>query len=92
MFELGAEELDLHRSLSDPLEAAGFERVFVAGECMRMLMGAMPQPMRGGWSSKPQSLLTKLKGELLDGDILLIKGSNASGVGAVVKQLKEEGA
>jgi len=32
-----------------------------------------------------------LKGELLDGDILLIKGSNASGVGAVVKQLKEEG-
>ena len=92
MFELGAEELDLHRSLSDPLEAAGFERVFVSGECMRMLMGAMPQPMRGGWSSKPQSLLTKLKGELLDGDILLIKGSNASGVGAVVKQLKEEGA
>ncbi len=88
MFELGADELDLHRGLAEPLIEAGFERVFVAGECMRMLMGAMPQPMRGGWSSKPQSLLTKLKGELLDGDIVLIKGSNASGVGGVVAQLK----
>ncbi len=90
MFELGADELELHRELSEPLIEAGFERVFVAGECMRFLMGAMPQPMRGGWSSKPQSLLTKLKGELLDGDILLVKGSNASGVGAVVAKLKGE--
>ena len=54
-------------------------------------MGALPQPMRAGWSSKPQNLLTKLKGELLDGDIVLIKGSNASGVGKVAAQLKEEG-
>ena len=91
MYELGADELDLHRALSDPLIEAGFERVFVAGECMRLLMGAMPQPMRGGWSTKPQSLLTKLKGELRDGDILLIKGSNASGVGKIAEQLKGEG-
>jgi UDP-N-acetylmuramoyl-tripeptide--D-alanyl-D-alanine ligase len=90
MFELGADELERHRELAEPLIAAGFERVFVAGECMRFLMGAMPQPMRGGWSTKPQTLLTKLKGELLDGDILLIKGSNASGVGAVAAQLKGE--
>ena len=64
----------------------------MAGECMRMLMGALPQPMRAGWSSKPQSLLTKLKGELRDGDIVLIKGSNASGVGKVAEQFKVEGA
>jgi len=35
-------------------------------------------------------LLTKLKGELRDGDILLVKGSNASGVGKIVEQLKGE--
>lgn len=92
MFELGADELELHRGLAEPIIKAGFERVFVSGECMRMLMGAMPQAMRGGWSSKPQTLLTKLKGELRDGDILLIKGSNASGVGKVAEQLKGEGA
>jgi UDP-N-acetylmuramoyl-tripeptide--D-alanyl-D-alanine ligase len=91
MYELGADELEMHRSLAEPLVAAGFERVFMAGECMRMLMGALPQPMRAGWSSKPQTLLTKLKGELLDGDIVLIKGSNASGVGKLVAQLKGEG-
>ncbi len=90
MFELGADELELHRELAEPLMDAGFERVFVAGECMRFLMGAMSQPMRGGWSTKPQNLLTKLKGELRDGDIVLIKGSNASGVGAVASQLKGE--
>ena len=91
MYELGADELELHRGLAEPLVAAEFERVFMSGECMRLLMGALPQPMRAGWSSKPQNLLTKLKGELLDGDIVLIKGSNASGVGKVAAQLKEEG-
>ena len=91
MYELGADELELHRSLARPLIEAGFERVFMAGECMRMLMGALPQPMRAGWSSKPHTLLTKLKGELLDGDVVLIKGSNASGVGKVAAQLKGEG-
>lgn len=91
MFELGADELEHHRELAEPLVEAGFERVFVAGECMRFLMGAMPQPMRAGWSTKPQNLLTKMKGELRDGDIVLIKGSNASGVGKVAAQLKGEG-
>lgn len=91
MYELGADELALHRALAEPLVEAGFERVFMAGECMRMLMGAMPQPMRGGWSSKPNTLLTKLKGELRDGDIVLVKGSNASGVGAAARTLIGEG-
>ncbi len=92
MYELGADELALHRRLADPLVEAGFERVFMAGECMRMLMGALPRPMRAGWSSKPQTLLTKLKGELRNGDIVLIKGSNASGVGKIAEQLKGDGA
>lgn len=91
MFELGADELELHRDLAEPLVEAGFARVFVAGECMRFLMGALPQPMRAGWSTKPQNLLTKMKGELRDGDIVLIKGSNASGIGKVAAQLKGEG-
>ena len=90
MYELGADELELHRALAEPLVEAGFERVFMAGECMRLLMGALPQPMRAGWSSKPQTLLTKLKGELRDGDVVLIKGSNASGVGKLIAQLKGE--
>ncbi len=91
MYELGADELALHRGLAEPLVESGFVRVFMAGECMRLLMGALPQPMRAGWSSKPQTLLTKLKGELRDGDMVLIKGSNASGVGKVAEQLKREG-
>ena len=48
MYELGADELEMHKALAEPLEAAGFERIFMAGECMRMLMGALPQPMRAG--------------------------------------------
>jgi len=91
MYELGADELELHRGLSEPLIEAGFERVFLAGECMKLLMGGLPQTMRAGWSSKASSLLTKLKGELLDGDVVLIKGSNASGVGEIAAQLKGEG-
>ena len=91
MYELGADELELHRALAAPLVEAGFERVLMTGECMRLLMGALPQPMRAGWSTKPENLLTKLKGELREGDVVLIKGSNASGVGKLAAQLKGEG-
>lgn len=91
MFELGADELSFHAQLSQPLEAAAVSRVFVTGECMRALRGALPQPMRGAWCKDWETAKDALLSELEDGDTLLVKGSNATGLSKLVSALIKEG-
>ena len=89
MAELGADELDMHAGLSEPLEEAGVSRVIVIGECMRALKGALPQSMRGAWVRDWEFALEALKEEIEDGDVILVKGSNSVGLGKLVAALKE---
>lgn len=92
MYELGPDELTLHAELAEPLQQAGFQRVLTIGECMRALRGALPQPMRGLQADDTDQLRDALRDALEDGDSLLIKGSNATGLGKLVATLKREGA
>ncbi len=91
MFELGADELKFHAELSEPLEGANVARVFVTGECMRALRGALPQSMRAAWCKDWSEAKDALLSELQDGDSILIKGSNATGLGQLASALVEEG-
>ena len=88
MAELGKDELAMHAGLTEPLEDAGVARVIVSGECMRALRGALPQPMRGAWTQDWVGALGALKGEIQDGDVVLVKGSNSAGLGKLVAALK----
>jgi UDP-N-acetylmuramoyl-tripeptide--D-alanyl-D-alanine ligase len=88
MAELGKDELAMHAGLTKPLEEAGVARVIVSGECMRALRGALPQPMRGAWTQDWAGALDALKGEIQDGDVVLVKGSNSAGLGKLVAALK----
>jgi len=90
MGELGKDELTLHADLAGPLQDAGFSRVIVTGECMRALRGALPRKMRGEWVRDWELAFEALKDELQDGDIVLIKGSNAAQLGQLVNKLKAE--
>ena len=87
MYELGADELALHASLAEPLESAGFARVITTGECMRALRGALPPAMRAAHAD-PETIREALADELQDGDVLLIKGSNATGLSKLAAELK----
>ncbi len=89
MAELGKDELALHAGLSGDLEEAGVSRVIVTGECMRALKGALPQKMRGAWARDWSFALDALKEELVDGDVVLVKGSNSVGLGKLISALKE---
>lgn len=89
MGELGPKELEFHAELAEPLEKAGFERVIFKGECMRVLRGAIPRVMRGAWTDSAEGVFSALEDEIKDGDVVLVKGSNAAGLGALVKKLKE---
>ncbi len=88
MFELGRNELDLHAELSNPLIAADVARVIVTGECMRALRGALPRNMRGAWARDWDFALSALMDDIKEGDTVLIKGSNATGLGQLVAKIK----
>lgn len=87
MGELGADELALHAALAEPLIEAGFARIITVGETMRALRGALPQEMRGAWVETEAQAEEALLSEIQDGDSVLIKGSNAVGLGKLTARL-----
>ncbi|MGJ8561134.1 MAG: UDP-N-acetylmuramoyl-tripeptide--D-alanyl-D-alanine ligase [Litorimonas sp.] len=91
MYELGSDELEQHAALASPLVEAGFERVLMIGECMRALRGTLPQGLRGIQADAIDQIEDALLDEIEEGDVLLIKGSNATGLGRLAKRLKGEG-
>jgi len=88
MFELGKDELTLHADLAPDIEAANIERVIFTGECMRALRGALPRERRGLWVRDEQLAFEALQDEIESGDMVLIKGSNASGLVELVKLIR----
>ena len=90
MFELGKDELALHANLAAPLKESEVSRVIVLGECMRSLKGALPREMRGAWVRDWEAALYALRQELQDGDTVLVKGSNATGLGRLVQAIRKE--
>jgi UDP-N-acetylmuramoyl-tripeptide--D-alanyl-D-alanine ligase len=91
MYELGPDELEQHAALAAPLTDAGFARVLMIGECMRALRGALPRDLRGIQADTIDMIEAALDDEVQEGDVLLIKGSNATGLGQLAKRLKGEG-
>ncbi len=90
MYELGKDELELHSDLAKPLQEAGVARVIFTGECMRSLKGALPREIRGPWARDWEVALMALRDELKDGDTVLVKGSNATGLGRLVAAIRKE--
>ncbi|MEL7129357.1 MAG: cyanophycin synthetase, partial [Pseudomonadota bacterium] len=89
MGELGEGAPAFHAALADPVVASGAERVFLAGAGMENLATALPSTIQQHWQVKAEELLNVLKDTLCDGDTLLIKGSNASGMVKLAEQLRQ---
>ena len=80
MGELGPESEQLHASLSGAVEASGASHVWLSGEDMRALSEKLDSAIQQDWAVKANELLNGVKNTLSNGDVLLIKGSNASGM------------
>ncbi|GLK82274.1 UDP-N-acetylmuramoylalanyl-D-glutamyl-2,6-diaminopimelate--D-alanyl-D-alanine ligase [Ancylobacter defluvii] len=87
MLELGATGEELHRGLAP--EAGRADLVFCAGPLMRALYEALPEGRRGAWTPDAAALLPLLAERLRGGDVLMVKGSNGSRMGPLVRALAE---
>ncbi|VAV89398.1 UDP-N-acetylmuramoyl-tripeptide--D-alanyl-D-alanine ligase [hydrothermal vent metagenome] len=87
MLELGEDSRALHAGLLDALLAAKVDQVYAAGEMMRYLWGQLPPEMRGLYAGSAVGLVGAVEDAVRPGDVVMVKGSNASKVSAVARAL-----
>ncbi len=88
MRELGEDAAALHAGLAEPLAEAKVDTVFLAGPLMEALNEALPKAKRGGYAEAADRLEPLLLDAIQPGDVIMIKGSNASRMGSLVATLK----
>lgn len=86
MRELGAESDALHSGLAGPLIENRIDLVLAAGRMGRVL-DALPARMRGGRAETGAEMPALAEAAVAAGDVVMVKGSHASGMGAVVERL-----
>lgn len=87
MAELGASAPQLHAALAEIIARTKIDRLYCCGPNMRHLFEAVPAEARGAYRSTPKELLSVLMEDLVHGDTVMVKGSNASQMGLVVEAL-----
>ncbi|RAH97055.1 UDP-N-acetylmuramoylalanyl-D-glutamyl-2, 6-diaminopimelate--D-alanyl-D-alanine ligase [Acuticoccus sediminis] len=88
MRELGPTADDLHRGLAPLLVDADVRIVHTVGEMTKHLRDALPFELRGVHAATAGELVGQLP-EVEPGDAVLVKGSKAIGLGAVVEAIEE---
>jgi UDP-N-acetylmuramoyl-tripeptide--D-alanyl-D-alanine ligase len=88
MLELGRGAPALHADLKGAIDTAGVDLVFACGPHMKGLYDALPVGVKGGYSLTSSSIETTLAEHLRAGDVVMVKASNGTRLGAVVAALK----
>ncbi len=90
MLELGNKSKHMHAGLAEGLAAAGIDLVCTAGEHMINLDDALPRRMRGGHGCSAERLFALVREIIGPGDVVLVKGSQASRMGLIVDGLLDD--
>ena len=88
MLELGDDENALHEDIFGRLQDANVDLVLTCGSRMKSLHDVLPESVNAGWFSDYEKCLAGLLNQVQDGDWVMVKGSNASGMGKLVAALK----
>jgi UDP-N-acetylmuramoyl-tripeptide--D-alanyl-D-alanine ligase len=88
MLELGVNGPAEHAGLAAALVAAKVDQVFTAGPLMRHLYDALPAAIRGRHTENSAALAPLVAAAVRNNDIVLVKGSAGSRMGAVVTALR----
>ena len=88
MRELGPNGAALHAELAEEVRAHDVDFVFAAGSLMRGLYDRLPQNTQGFWAEEARDIQGPLFEAVRSGDVVMVKGSNASRMGPLVAALK----
>ena len=88
MLELGDEADRFHAELSEAVEAAQVDRVFLCGRHMEALWHRLRPELRGGYASDSEKLVAELLDDVHAGDVVMVKGSLGSRMAVLVDALR----
>ena len=88
MLELGAESQAFHKNLAPILIANKIDLVFTVGPEMKALFLSLPKEMQGESVLSAEEIIPALIKNLKDGDTVLVKASNGTGLKKVIAALK----
>ena len=89
MLEIGETSDAEHAALAGPVADTGPAEIFLVGDKMTHLSDALPPQLEQIWARKWEELWNPLQNALRDGDVLLIKGSNASGMAKLADRIRQ---
>lgn len=87
MAELGDAAPALHAELAETVEAADVDLVVTCGQLMKHLHNHLPPGRMGPHLNSREGVVELLRRDLRPDDVVMVKGSNASGMGQVVTAL-----
>ncbi len=88
MLELGRGAEAMHAALAAPLAEADVDAVFLVGPLMRALWDALPVRLHGGYTERAADMESLVVDAIAPGDVIMVKGSNASRMGPLVETIK----
>ncbi|MGF6968876.1 UDP-N-acetylmuramoyl-tripeptide--D-alanyl-D-alanine ligase [Paraburkholderia sp. WC7.3g] len=88
MAELGPEAPMLHADLAAVVERCAIDRVYVMGDLYIDFWERLPAACRGRHTNSLDELKSALHEELVDEDLVLLKGSNSTGIHHIVAWMK----
>jgi UDP-N-acetylmuramoyl-tripeptide--D-alanyl-D-alanine ligase len=88
MLELGPGAEAMHAGLAAPLAEADVDAVFLVGPLMRSLWDALPVRLHGGYTERATEMEPLIAEAIAPGDVIMVKGSNASRMGPLVDNIK----
>lgn len=88
MLELGEAASNLHRGLKEAVDAAGIDLVFACGPMMKLLFDNLKSAQHGAWTQDAAQLAPRLLDAVQAGDVVMIKGSLASGMGPLAEAVR----
>lgn len=89
MLELGTDGEAHHAGLAEAIAAGRIDQVFCCGPLMHALWQVLPAAQRGGYAVHASHLEPLVAQAIRAGDTLMVKGSNGSRMGPLVKSLSE---
>lgn len=89
MLELGPKGADLHRDLTEAINANAVDMIFCCGPLMRNLWNALSSGKRGGYAEDSVALESQVTAAIRAGDVIMVKGSLGSRMKVIVSALEK---
>jgi UDP-N-acetylmuramoyl-tripeptide--D-alanyl-D-alanine ligase len=92
MLELGRDAAAMHAELASDVAANHIDLVYAAGPLTKHLFEALPGQLQGAWRDRASDLASVVGAAIRSGDMVIVKGSHASRMNAIVEALKQHAA